>query len=384
MDNIKRINPHQLQQGFIGPNGIKRIARGVSASSLHTDYKQNLSLEPAVKQLAIEKADSYVMVFLHSKDGMLSTLDKEVLYVARVLAGRKPKCAVLTVVFGEIESDLRQHGSDRVIILNQSVYQGYAAVVKTKALADIRKKFSPDYILCGEGYGGDSELARRLAVSENASIATNVIEIDDKKLRRVCDNGRQQAVRELTNIIVLTGGVADSELDFTTEARMEEWNLAEEINDYRGDTYSVPAQELPLEEANFILSAGNGIANMETFKQLANSLECSIAGSRVVVDDGKLPREMQVGATGKIVSSSVYIAVGISGAVQHLQGIKDCGNVIAVNLDDSCDMVKRADLSLICDAEEWMQEMIKLSAKNNPSANPSVNPSVSDKDIKSA
>ena len=132
MDNIKRINPHQLQQGFIGPNGIKRIARG--SSSLHSDYKQNLSLEPAVKQLAIEKADSYVMVFLHSKDGMLSTLDKEVLYVARVLAGRKSKCAVLTVVFGEIESDLRQHGSDRVIILNQSVYQGYAAVAKTKAL----------------------------------------------------------------------------------------------------------------------------------------------------------------------------------------------------------------------------------------------------------
>ena len=57
-------------------------------------------------------------------------------------------------------------------------------------------------------------------------------------------------------------------------------------------------------------------------------------------------------------AASVYIAVGISGAVQHLQGINDCGTVIAVNIDDSCDMVKRADIAVISDAEEWMQEMI--------------------------
>ena len=76
-----------------------------------------------------------------------------------------------------------------------------------------------------------------------------------------------------------------------------------------------------------------------------------------------LPRERQVGATGQIVKASVYLAIGISGAVQHLQGIKDCNYVIAVNNDESCDMVKRVDVSVIADAEEWMQGMIaKLEA----------------------
>lgn len=360
MKKIKRINRHELEVGFIGPNGIKRIAR-TGTQQLGGSYAKSSVAPAQATKKVIENADSYVMVFLHTKEGNLSTLDKEVLYVAKVLAGRKTQCAVLAVVFGTPEIKLEDYGVDRIIILDGPTYQGYAAPAKTKALQEIKKKFPSDFVLCGENDGGDSDIARRLAVAEGLPLATNVIEIDDTNLRRVCDNGRQQATRELTPIIALSGGVAESTMDFMSEARQEEWKLAEEILEDPGTTYNLPPQEIPLEEANFIVSAGNGIANMDSFKRLAQVLGCSISGSRVVVDDGKLPRELQVGATGKAVTSSVYIAVGISGAVQHLQGIKDCANVIAINIDETCDMVKRADLSLICDAEEWMQEMIKLA-----------------------
>ena len=111
-------------------------------------------------------------------------------------------------------------------------------------------------------------------------------------------------------------------------------------------------------EAEFILSAGDGVKDMDTFHRLAKLLNATVGGSRVVVDDGKLPRELQIGATGQIVKASVYLGVGISGAVQHLQGIKDCGYVIAVNIDETCDLVKRADLAVIQDSEIWMQAMI--------------------------
>jgi electron transfer flavoprotein alpha subunit len=78
----------------------------------------------------------------------------------------------------------------------------------------------------------------------------------------------------------------------------------------------------------------------------------------VAVDDGRFPRTKQIGATGKTVQASAYLALGISGAVQHLQGIKDCRHVIAVNLDDSAPIVKRASLTLVEDAQALMRALL--------------------------
>src|SRR5581483_1404626 len=84
--------------------------------------------------------------------------------------------------------------------------------------------------------------------------------------------------------------------------------------------------------------------------------------SRVAVDNGHFTRDKQVGATGKTVNASVYIAIGISGAVQHLQGIKDCRHVIAVNLDASAPIVKRANLTVIADAKETIAALNEAAA----------------------
>ena len=91
---------------------------------------------------------------------------------------------------------------------------------------------------------------------------------------------------------------------------------------------------------------------------MAGALGASVGASRVAVDEGKFARDRQIGATGKAVSASAYVAVGISGAVQHLQGIKDCRHVIAINRDAGAPIIKRADLSIIGDAEDVMQALI--------------------------
>ncbi|WP_134591120.1 FAD-binding protein, partial [Pseudomonas aeruginosa] len=83
--------------------------------------------------------------------------------------------------------------------------------------------------------------------------------------------------------------------------------------------------------------------------------------SRVAVDDGHMPRNRQVGATGTWVTARVYLAVGISGAIQHLQGIGACDKVVAVNRDAGCDMIKRADLSVIGDSTEILRALIRLA-----------------------
>ncbi|MNR47124.1 Electron transfer flavoprotein subunit alpha [compost metagenome] len=83
----------------------------------------------------------------------------------------------------------------------------------------------------------------------------------------------------------------------------------------------------------------------------------------MAVDDGFMPRNRQVGATGTWVTARVYMAVGISGAIQHLQGIGACDKVIAINLDPGCDMIKRADLSVIGDSAAILAALIELATE---------------------
>ncbi|MES1988314.1 MAG: FAD-binding protein, partial [Pseudomonadota bacterium] len=142
------------------------------------------------------------------------------------------------------------------------------------------------------------------------------------------------------------------------------YTFRESNSDYKNlGMLPVASATIALEEADFIVSAGNGVSNVATLETLAHSLDASIGASRVAVDDGKFARDKQIGASGKTVSASDYLAIGISGAVQHLQGIKDCRHVIAINRDNSAPFVKRADLTIIGDAEEIMQSLILAIAE---------------------
>ncbi|MPW23504.1 electron transfer flavoprotein subunit alpha/FixB family protein, partial [Paraburkholderia sp. CNPSo 3157] len=121
----------------------------------------------------------------------------------------------------------------------------------------------------------------------------------------------------------------------------------------------IDAAQVALEEADFIVSAGNGVNDVAAFEKLASTFGAAIGASRVAVDNGMFTRDKQIGATGKTVEASVYIAFGISGAVQHLQGIKDCRHVIAVNLDGSAPIVKRANLTIIGDTQATIASLIE-------------------------
>jgi electron transfer flavoprotein alpha subunit len=115
-------------------------------------------------------------------------------------------------------------------------------------------------------------------------------------------------------------------------------------------------------EAEFIFSGGNGVKDWALFHRTAEALGATEGASRVAVDDGFMARDRQVGASGTWVTARVYVAVGISGAIQHLQGIGACDKVVAINLDPGCDMIKRADLSVIGESAEILQALIDAIA----------------------
>ena len=107
-------------------------------------------------------------------------------------------------------------------------------------------------------------------------------------------------------------------------------------------------------------AGGNGISDWDLFHSTAAILGATEGASRVAVDDGHMPRNRQVGATGTWVTARVYLAVGISGAVHHLQGIASCDKVIAINTNPGCDMVKRADLSVIGNGDAILAALARL------------------------
>ncbi len=120
---------------------------------------------------------------------------------------------------------------------------------------------------------------------------------------------------------------------------------------------------IPLEDAAFIVSGGRGIGNAENFvilREMAGLLNGAVGASRGAVDEGWAPPQMQVGQTGKIVAPSIYFAVGVSGASQHLAGITNAKCVVAINKDEEASIYKRAQLGIVCDYKKIVPEIIKV------------------------
>jgi len=364
---LTRKNPHQI--GFIGPNGLKRIdrlagngpvlGRDVRAAKVKTE-----ALRPLV---SIEQAEQFVLAVMDMVGGRLTAHDKDVLGQAQQLAAEIPEtCAVVAVVFGPIKEDAFDlAGVDRLIHLSGEDYLGYCPEQSVAALQVIDQKLNPRFWLFPDSVHGAGELGLRLAARLQERPVTQAWQVSVEKTTFRGGSQRTDICVDTPRLLLL----AEESAAPIEDTRHEVLAIAELAEDFApevllcikdGGQVAVDPKQISLAEAEFILAAGNGIKDWEQFHQASEVLRATEGASRVAVDDGLMPRNTQVGATGTWVSARVYIAVGISGAVQHLQGIASCDKVIAINTDAGCDMVKRADLSVIGDSQEILAELIQL------------------------
>ena len=347
--------------GFIGPNGLKRIDR---SGAQHTRSAKRSSLVEV--QLPLHEVPApafYIAVVPDMVGGRLSSHDRDVLGLAHQLAGEQG--AVLAVVFGSPkEQAFDRAGVDRLLRLDGD---SYAPEHNVLALRAVDNQFSPKHWLLPDSHTGGGELGRRFAAHLAERIATRVWEVKEGVCIGRAGAGSQDCVQPVPRLLLAAAECAHAVSETRHQALPVELSTplvacAPRIED-GGAVYVDPAA-IAMAHAKFILSGGNGVKEWGLFHRAALALGATEGASRVAVDDGFMGRERQVGASGTWVTARVYVAVGISGAIQHLQGIGACDTVIAINLDPTCDMVKRADLSVIGDSSAILDALI--TAVDNP------------------
>ncbi|WP_122845523.1 electron transfer flavoprotein subunit alpha/FixB family protein [Pseudomonas viridiflava] len=355
-NGLMRKTVHGL--GFIGPNGIKRIDR--SGAQQGGAVKRSAATEVQLPLHQVVDPAFYISVVPDMVGGRLSSHDRDLLGLANQLAGTDG--AVLAVVFGEHkETSFEAAGVDRLLVMDGTQFSGYSPEQRVQGLRAVDNQFNPRHWLLPDSRTGGGELGRRFAASIGERPATRVWQVKDELCIGRAGAGREDLIRPVARLILAAAECAEPVSETRHEASPVELSTTvarslSRIEDLGAVT--VDPAVIPMAEAEFILSGGNGVKDWALFHRTAMALGATEGASRVAVDDGFMGRERQVGASGTWVTARVYVAVGISGAIQHLQGIGACDKVVAINLDAGCDMVKRADLSVIGESAAILDALI--------------------------
>jgi len=300
-----------------------------------------------------------ILVYAELSGGKVAATSLELMTKARELGD------VYVVALGsgakEAAASLGKHGAKVVHVNDDKAFDDYIAEPATDAIASLYEKEKPDLILFG--FTPDSrEVAGRLAarlgtglisnandvVSNSGGFVAKVPYFGGAKVASMKANGKPAIVlvRPKSFEVSESGGAAEvKQLDISVADSSKRAHITERVVE--------ASEKVKLEEARVVVSGGRGMGGPQNFpllEDLASALGGAVGASRAVVDAGWVPYSMQVGQTGKSVRPGVYIAVGISGAMQHTVGMKTSKVIIAINKDAEAPIMKMADLGVVGDA----------------------------------
>ena len=306
MSDIRRVDPRRPYQ--LNAGGVRRIVLGdkylgepPAPTSQHTQHVKQKPLRIRVA------AKRWLMAVAHTNRGKLSAHARQAIAAAAILAA--PSQGVVAVVLGELTEDAGAMGADHVVVLTELDAAAYQPERSLAAIQDLIEKYNAQHVFIPDQIGSDGDLGRRLIVTMRAPSATHVVEINAKSVSAVWLHGTETAVAALPRIVLLEAGAVDADLPFIGIAERVEADSRPGVDDnktaYRDlGIESTGGRQIPLEEADFVVAAGNGVANIATFKALASALGATMGASRVAVDDGRFARDLQIGASGKTVSAT--------------------------------------------------------------------------------
>ena len=305
-----------------------------------------------------------ILVVLEQRDGAVKRVSHEALGAARKLAD-SAGCEVHGVVVGSANVDtgnLGTFGADRVLTVADDSAQLYQPELYAATVAEIAKKGSYGAVLLPATALG-RDLGPRLAAKIDCPLTADVTDVsydDGLVVTRPAYSGKATYTLRVTSstAVVSLRPNAVSPVEGQREAAVEERATSEAVRERRATTVEVKEPEraaVDVAEASVVVSGGRGLKEPEHFKlveELAEAVGGAVGASRAVVDAGWRPHSEQVGQTGKTVSPNLYIAIGISGAVQHLAGMRTAKVIVAINKDREAPIFKVADYGIVGDLFE--------------------------------
>ena len=300
-------------------------------------------------------ANGILVVMLPSR-GTLSPASYELLGAGQALADALKQPLIAAVVGGNAASlaaDIAARGASKVLVVEHASLANFTEESYAKAAAAAVEKAGASRVILPSTIAGRS-LAARLAILLKAGLATDVTEIlPDGKIRRGYYGGNLIAEVEFkTSIAVLTvapmtfpraepkGAAAPIEA-----VAFDPGAPKSEFVSFQGEA----SREIDLGAAEKVVSGGAGLGSADGFKplyDLAHALGAAVGASRRAVDSGWIPYKNQVGLTGRTVRPKLYIAIGISGQIQHLAGMSSSSTIVAINTDKDCPMMQLASIAV--------------------------------------
>ena len=305
-----------------------------------------------------------VLVYVENADGKFKKSIFEVVSYAKAVADQL-NSSLTAISIGDVSnedlSNLGKYGATKVLNVSNEKLKTFVNQAYASIIAEAAKSEGANVIVLANSFTGKG-LAPRIAVKLQAGLADSAIELPDLTdgkfvVKKTAFSGKAFAHIELTSkikIIALNpnsyhltenGSVASVE-DFQSQANESDFKTMVEEIVRATDKVSLP-------EAELVVSAGRGMKGPENWgmiEELANVLGAATACSKPVSDAGWRPHEEHVGQTGIAVSPNLYIAIGISGAIQHLAGVSSSKTIVVINKDPEAPFFKVADYGIVGDA----------------------------------
>lgn len=307
-----------------------------------------------------------ILVFIEQRDGTVLPAALQAMTAAKELAaktGGKVMAAVIGHSVGPVVERVEKCGASAVYIVDAEPLAKYNAVTYARALGDAIAKADPQIVLLAASFMG-RDLSPRVAIRTNSGLATDCTAFE------LADDGALSASRPIFN------GKAFNHVRFTAGKRQMasvrpntfampdesgsgaervEVPFAADANDAKSVTKQIArtgGDEKDVTEASIVVTGGRSLKSEENFKiiyELAHALDGAVGASRAACDAGYQPHSRQVGLTGKTVTPQLYVACGVSGAIQHLAGMRGSRRIVAINTDAEAPIFSVADYGIVGD-----------------------------------
>ncbi|WP_425805177.1 electron transfer flavoprotein subunit alpha/FixB family protein [Desulfitobacterium sp. Sab5] len=317
-----------------------------------------------------------VWVYVESIQGKAKNVSLELINEGNALAEKTTEKLVAIVIGKEVEEVAKEaiaYGADEAILVEGEEYQEYNTDGYTNVMANLIEKYKPSVILLGATNNG-KDLAARVACRVKTGLVADCSDLEvDSESKEITWTRPIMSGRALSKVTCRTrpqmGTVRQGAFDKTQADNSKPVNIireeirtsAKEIRTKLVDFVNSGVTGMKLEDAEVIVSGGAGLGKAEGFallQELADELGGAVGASRACIDAEWIPANCQVGQSGKTVSPKLYIACGISGAIQHLAGMSSSKVIVAINKDPDAQFFEIADYCVVGDLYEVVPALL--------------------------